>query len=508
MSLRARVSVGALIATGIIVVMALQVLASVATLRSGSDLILEHLQPAGAEVDQLQHEVAAMTRQAVAAARSGSAQEQEDLAQSKAAVEESLTQIHVLVGGDPTLAGELAALEAARQAWQVEVGDPVLTAVGAGDPSAAREVLDSPAARAAQEQLETAIKAFTDALDAATTDALAASADDARTFLVSMLTTLAVALALPLLAYLALRKQVLGPIGSLRDQLRQSTVPGGHDRVIVPSGPPEIHDVAADAEALRRALVREIDLAQAAVEALEQEGPVVTAIRRELSVRSDGIPPGVQIEGVLRPAEGMLAGDFWDRFTLPDGRACAVLCDVSGHGPRAGVVAMRMKTALTLGLANGQTPEEILHRACDTFAEEPDRFATVLVIIADPVDGTLSWVNAGHPAPRLIRGKGGVERLGTTGPMVCWLVGTWRRGTTSLAPGDVCVAFSDGILESRDSAGQQLGDDELDAWLESAAAGGTAPAEVVARVVGGVRERAVAIGSDDVTLFALRLTPD
>ena len=157
--------------------------------------------------------------------------------------------------------------------------------------------------------------------------------------------------------------------------------------MIVPVGPPELRDLGADAEALRRALVHEIDEATAAREALEQEGPVVEAIRRELAARTDAVPLGVTIAGVLRPAEGVLAGDFWDRIPLTDGRAAAVICDVSGHGPRAGIVAMRLKTSITLGLVAGQDPPQILHRACDAFADEPGRFATAAILIADVEQG-------------------------------------------------------------------------------------------------------------------------
>ncbi len=140
------------------------------------------------------------------------------------------------------------------------------------------------------------------------------------------------------------------------------------------------------------------------------------------------------IAGVLRPAEGVLAGDFWDRIPLTDGRAAAVICDVSGHGPRAGIVAMRLKTSITLGLVAGQDPPQILHRACDAFADEPGRFATAVILIADAGTGEVQWVNAGHPAPRIIRADGTIVRLGTTGPMISWLGGTWSMSTERPPP--------------------------------------------------------------------------
>ena len=300
---------------------------------------------------------------------------------------------------------------------------------------------------------------------------------------------------------------VRAPISRLRRHLRLAATPGEHDAVIVPDGPSEIRDLGSDAEALRRALVHEIDESDAAREALEQEGPVVDAIRRELTARAEVGPAGVQIAGVLRPAEGVLAGDFWDRIPLPDGRAAAVICDVSGHGPRAGIVAMRLKTSITLGLIAGQDPPQILHRACDAFADEPGRFATVVILLADPRTGRLDWVNAGHPAPRVVRADGTIERLDPTGPMVSWLIGGWTSGSMLLGPRDLCLAFTDGILESRDADGQELGDVDLDARIRAAAEASSDPAEVTAQVLAAVRERADDLGRDDVTLVALRMDP-
>jgi serine phosphatase RsbU (regulator of sigma subunit) len=168
---------------------------------------------------------------------------------------------------------------------------------------------------------------------------------------------------------------------------------------------------------------------------------------------------------------------------------------------------MRLKTSITLGLVAGQDPPQILHRACDTFADEPGRFATVVLLVADPRRGTLEWVNAGHPAPRVVRADGTIQRLDPTGPMVSWLVGTWSTRTIPLGPGDVCLAFTDGILESRDPEGQELGDDELDEMLRRAAADGSDPVEVTARVLAEVRARTEDLSRDDLTLVGIRMEP-
>jgi serine phosphatase RsbU (regulator of sigma subunit) len=312
---------------------------------------------------------------------------------------------------------------------------------------------------------------------------------------------------MPGAAYVFLRRWVLRPIGHLRRQLRAAAGDIGHETAITPVGPPELRDLGADAETLRRNLVGQIDEVSAATSALEQEGPVVSAIRTELNARTEASPIGLQVAGALRPAEGVIAGDFWDRMPLGDGRTAVMICDVSGHGARAGIVALRLKTAITMGLLAGNDPATIFHRACDSFSDEPSRFATAVIMVVDPRTGVLTWVNAGHPQPRVLRGSGRVEHLGTTGPMLSWLGGNWRAGQTKLGPNDVTLGFTDGVLESRNADGTELGDEGLDERLKMIREITSEPAEVLVQALAGIRERADDLGRDDLTMIAFRLDP-
>jgi serine phosphatase RsbU (regulator of sigma subunit) len=140
-------------------------------------------------------------------------------------------------------------------------------------------------------------------------------------------------------------------------------------------------------------------------------------------------------------------------------------------------------------------------------ADEPGRFATAVILVADAATGEVTWVNAGHPAPRLIRTDGTIQHLDPTGPMVSWLGGAWTTRSIQLRPSDVLLAFTDGILESRDPQGAELGDADLDAHLRTAAQQVDDPAEVIAHVLATVRQRADDLGRDDVTLVAMRLDP-
>ena len=91
--------------------------------------------------------------------------------------------------------------------------------------------------------------------------------------------------------------------------------------------------------------------------------------------------------------------------------------------------------------------------------------------------------------------------------MVSWLIGEWTTSRIGLGLGEVCLAFTDGILESRDESGAELGDDGLDRQVRLVVAGTRDPAEVTARLLGSVRQRTQDIGRDDLTLVALGWEP-
>ncbi len=507
MTLRQRVIAVALAALAIIAVLGAQLVLRYADTQRSLAEVVDTLAPASTAVADLNEDINNMERRLRIYVSSDAKRMRLLYEAAVQSAEANVAELGSLLSDREPASTLVQDVDRALQDWLVGVGEPVTEAMADEDVGTAQALLDSAESQTAYVELTGETYRLSAVLASERSIALAATESAARRLAWSLGIALLVLFLLPVATYVAIRRHVLRPVSELRSQLRAAATPGGQDAVILPSGPPELRDLGVDAEALRRSLVHEIDESHAARTALEQEGPVVDAIRRELTARPDGHPFGVRIEGVLRPAEGVLAGDFWDRIPLTDGRAAVVVCDVSGHGPRAGIVAMRLKTSITLGLVAGEDPPQILHRACDAFADEPGRFATLVVLIADTATGTVHWVNAGHPAPRLVRSDGSIERLGPSGPMVSWLGGVWTMRSTPMRPEDVVLAFTDGILESRDLAGEELGDDELDTHLRTAAKHAGDPSAVVAQVLATVRGRAADLGHDDVTLVALQMDP-
>ena len=77
-------------------------------------------------------------------------------------------------------------------------------------------------------------------------------------------------------------------------------------------------------------------------------------------------------------------------------------------------------------------------------------------------DGEVRYVNAGHNPPIVVRADGRVERLPRTGILVGWDADArFGEAAVVLAPGDLLVAFTDGVTEARDPSGCEFGEGRL-----------------------------------------------
>ncbi len=415
----------------------------------------------------------------------------------------TLDELDRLLGSDPSLSGLVTDVRTAVAGWLPPVVAPAVAARDAGPltPLDLEIFLERTSATyqpvvAADAELITAVDAARDtAFDELTAVADRLSGALAGAAVLALVTIVA--------ASILLGRWVLRPLDDLRAQLR-SVASGEREDTIDPSGPPELAAAGRDAEAMRRALVAEADAARAADESLATQGPVVDAIRHELTVDPDPVAPGLRVHGRLHAAEGVLAGDWWGTLVLPGGRTAVLLVDVSGHGALAGLVTLRLRTVMTVALRSGFDPATVLERAATALGDAADgRFATAVVVLLDPANGSLTWANAGHPAGWLLARGSVADRvpLTPTGPLLSALGGSWRTQGADLWPGDVVLLWSDGLTEAR-RQDQELDDDRLAALV--AGLGTKDPVELVDGLVARLREDAADWRRDDVTVVAVR----
>lgn len=262
-------------------------------------------------------------------------------------------------------------------------------------------------------------------------------------------------LLVPAALYLV-RRWVLRPLGHLSEQFDR-VGRGDLQTPVALAGPPELASVAASAETMRRRILDELADAVSAREALKQGQPLVEEVRDQLAAHDLPVITGWSAAAALRPAEGLLAGDWYDVLPLRDGRYAVVVADVSGHGARAGIVAIQLKRLLEAALHLAPEPDLAMAMAARVFSDEAERFASCVVAVVDPDSGVVTYANAGHPAPIVVRADEGelrvVSELEATGPLLSWLhldvPGAWGTRTLSLAPGSSLVVYTDGLTEAR-----------------------------------------------------------
>jgi serine phosphatase RsbU (regulator of sigma subunit) len=153
-----------------------------------------------------------------------------------------------------------------------------------------------------------------------------------------------------------------------------------------------------------------------------------------------------------------------------------------------------------------------MHRQLDaTLAERfhGASFVTGQLATLDLRQGTLRWVNAGHPNPLLLR-NGRV-----VGPLVCRPSMPWGLGGAlveqaeeQLEPGDVVVFYSDGVVEGRSSDGASFGIERFVSAIEEAVASDWAPELTLRRAIADIAAFQQHRLRDDATILWLSWRPD
>lgn len=245
---------------------------------------------------------------------------------------------------------------------------------------------------------------------------------------------------------------------------------------------------------------------------------VVADNRHTASVLRQSLRPGAVPEGTgleiatysrVAQEDLDLGGDFIDVHGPVDDLTL-LFGDVAGHGVRAAVTAKRIRGSVRTGSLIDRDPSFLLDLTDRMFATERDElpagFATALCARArrDGVDLVVDLATAGHPAPLVVRADGTVERPEVRGPALgLGLPGTWDVTSLRLSPGDVVIAFTDGVVETRGPDGL-FGEERLAALLgDLAGSAASAFVEALAMEVSGYIDDPEQ--RDDTTILAVRV---
>jgi sigma-B regulation protein RsbU (phosphoserine phosphatase) len=179
--------------------------------------------------------------------------------------------------------------------------------------------------------------------------------------------------------------------------------------------------------------------------------------------------PGYDIAGICIPTFE-IGGDYFDYFMLPDGAIGFVIADVSGKGIPAALIMTAFRSLLRTQARGGSGPAHVvntLHRLLPDFVGEAE-FVTSVYGILNPPEGYFRYANCGHNLPILFRAGGGIERLGISGPLLSGALGdvSYVAFEVLLAPGDVLLLYTDGVVEVESVEGEEFGAGRLEAVIQ------------------------------------------
>jgi serine phosphatase RsbU (regulator of sigma subunit) len=198
-------------------------------------------------------------------------------------------------------------------------------------------------------------------------------------------------------------------------------------------------------------------------------------------------------------------GDFFTVEESSNGVIFA-LGDICGKGLAAGMWATHLVGLVRTHTAESAEPEEIVAKVnrdlCRMSSIAP--LTSLFLGRLDSRTGRLDYCSAGHPPTLLLRTEGQLESLSEGGPLLGVIAAApFARGCTELRAGDVMLAYSDGILESLNSADEEFGFERLETQLRRARTGSAD--SVLFSVLGAVQDFAATHPVvDDMSLAVVR----
>lgn len=202
-----------------------------------------------------------------------------------------------------------------------------------------------------------------------------------------------------------------------------------------------------------------------------------------------------------------IGGDFYDFFRIDEDHIAVVIADVCGKGIPA---ALFMAVSRTMIRSKGMLCDKVSECLTETnhllAAYSVDSmFVTVFYAIYNTKTGNVTYCNAGHNPPHLLRANGTIEELPLAKDTVVGAFDDieYHESALQLEPGDTLILFTDGVPEAVNPAEKEFGTDRLDEILK----GDTQKScqEIVEDVKAGIKTFVEdAEQSDDITMLVLK----
>jgi len=254
-----------------------------------------------------------------------------------------------------------------------------------------------------------------------------------------------------------------------------------------------IQSVKQELDAVRR---EQAKLQQAIYEAAQ--------IQRKLCAPRELVWGEFEIAGEIFPVRH-LSGDYFKVMEL-DSALGLTVGDIAGKGLSAGIWQAHLMGLMRRCARRHSDPAAAVAEVNAELCQDQDEAPIAALFFArlDPQENELVYCNAGLPAPLLLRHNKTVERLEKGGPMLGALQkAAYDSGTVRLNPGDMLLAYSDGVTECRNSEDEEFEIGRLSAAVN--AVSGASANQILFSTLGAVLDFADACSpEDDLTLLVIR----
>ncbi len=214
-------------------------------------------------------------------------------------------------------------------------------------------------------------------------------------------------------------------------------------------------------------------------------------------------PRGLELDIAYRPLQ-QVGGDVYDVTVLQDGTVRLFVADATGHGVTAALSTMLIRSEYD-AVKDGSGPGATLAALNDQITRTYQRLAvmfTAVIVDISPDHKLIRHACGGHPGPLLCTDRGVIE-LDEGGPFLgAALNQSYPEFTVPVERWHSLVLMTDGVVEARNAAGQQFGEQRMRAAVEDAAERGRQiNANVLSRLDAYLDTQAL---TDDITLLTIR----
>ena len=164
-----------------------------------------------------------------------------------------------------------------------------------------------------------------------------------------------------------------------------------------------------------------------------------------------------------------VGGDFYDFFPIDDHRMGFTIADVSGKGVPAAIFMAVSRTLIKATGLQDKPTDQCMSTVNDILCDESvgSMFVTVFYGIYDIRTGLITFTNAGHNPPYILKADGQVKVLMSPCNLVLGAIAdmTFSSDTVQLEPGDAIYLFTDGVTEAENGNHDQFGETRLEEAL-------------------------------------------